>query len=149
MKSVFFEADFFLLIATSVVAPIAIYAYLFTRRSVARTTVLAFASLLIVLSGIDVLLLKALGHMARSSLAPLEDKLFNTEISVTLYLLPALFAGIGVNLISHVLVDHIAHAERRFDRIKTMAEAGVREPPHRAPAKAWARTRESAGLPIN
>ena len=33
-----------------------------------------------------------------------------------LYLLPALFAGIGINLVSHVLIHHLVSAERRFDQ---------------------------------
>jgi hypothetical protein len=33
--------------------------------------------------------------------------------------LPAVFGGIGVNLISHVLLRHLAEAEERFDREHT------------------------------
>jgi hypothetical protein len=117
MKTVFLETDFILLLVTSVVAPVAIYAYLFTKNAIARFTVLIFASILIALSGVDVILLKLLGHAAKTSLSPFDDKLFNSEISVTLFLLPALFAGIGINLVSHVLIDHIKVAERQFDNL--------------------------------
>ena len=36
--------------------------------------------------------------------------------TISLYLLPALFAGIGINLVSHVLIYHLASAEHRFDQ---------------------------------
>ena len=32
------------------------------------------------------------------------------------YLLPALFAGLGVNMLSHILVGHLRDAETRFDQ---------------------------------
>jgi hypothetical protein len=42
--------------------------------------------------------------------------LFVSEVSVALYLLPLLFAGVGMNLISHILISHLEDAEKRFDR---------------------------------
>ncbi len=38
------------------------------------------------------------------------------ESSVALYLLLLMFAGVGVNMISHVLIEHLKGAERRFDK---------------------------------
>ena len=35
---------------------------------------------------------------------------------MALYLFPATFGGIGVNVISHVLVQHLVEAEKRFAR---------------------------------
>lgn len=35
---------------------------------------------------------------------------------------PAVFAGIGVNLISHVLIEHLFRAERNFDRTHPQTE---------------------------
>ena len=35
---------------------------------------------------------------------------------LSLYLLPALFAGLGINIVSHVLNNHLDAAERRFAR---------------------------------
>lgn len=46
---------------------------------------------------------------------PREDLYFASEVALALYLLPMVLAGIGVNLVSHVLVHHLAEAERRFD----------------------------------
>jgi len=45
----------------------------------------------------------------------LDNRLFSSELLVALYLLPALYAGTGINLISHILVTHLAKAERKFD----------------------------------
>jgi hypothetical protein len=33
---------------------------------------------------------------------------------MVLYLLPALFAGIGINVVSHILVSHRVGAEKKF-----------------------------------
>jgi hypothetical protein len=109
------ELDFLLLLASSLVAPIAIYVFLFRKRAISRWTVLVFASLLIGLSGMDVFLLKVLGQIGKASLGSLEGKLFSSELSMALYVLPAVFAGVGINLISHVLIDHLVRAEQRFD----------------------------------
>jgi len=43
-----------------------------------------------------------------------DDALFVSEVRVALYLLPALFAGLGINVISHVLTTHLVAAEKRF-----------------------------------
>lgn len=56
------------------------------------------------------------GGIAKSSLSGADDQLFSSEVSLALYLLPALFAGIGVNIISHLLISHLEKAEELFDR---------------------------------
>jgi hypothetical protein len=35
---------------------------------------------------------------------------------VGLYVLPALLAGVGINVTSHVLIQHLTDAQRRFAR---------------------------------
>lgn len=45
----------------------------------------------------------------------LDDAVFTSELATALYLLPALFAGIGVNMLSHILISHLAQAEKRFN----------------------------------
>jgi len=86
------------------------------KRVISRHTVLLFAVILIMLSGVDVFLLQRLKAMARLSTSLLDDTIFRSEISLALYLIPAVFAGIGVNMISHVLVSHLTDAENKFDR---------------------------------
>lgn len=114
--NVFFKANFFLLVAFSLVFPIAIYIFLLKKNIISRWTILAYATLLIVLSGIDIVLLRALAAKARETASIVDDVIFSSELSVALYLLPAVFAGIGINLISHVLISHLAGAERKFDQ---------------------------------
>lgn len=113
---VFLEAEFLVLVLCSLVLPGAIYWFLFRRDSISRLSVLGFAVVLIVLAGIDVYLLQALAGISDRTPSVLDDRLFLSSISVALYILPAVFAGIGVNLLSHLLVDHLHRAESRHDR---------------------------------
>jgi uncharacterized metal-binding protein len=115
-ESVFFELQFYFLIVSSIVVPIGIYAFLSQTRAISRTKVLILATVLIVLSGVDIFLLKSLELAAKVSLSKLDDQIFSSELSIGFYLLPAVFAGIAVNLISHILIHHLNSAERQFDR---------------------------------
>jgi hypothetical protein len=56
-------------------------------------------------------------------LATLDNQVFSSKISLALYLPPALFAGIGVNIISHVIVSHLGDAQREFARQQAQAGA--------------------------
>lgn len=110
------EVDFIALIVFSILLPAGIYIYMMWKRAISRHTVLLFGVILIVLSGIDIFLLQHLRTMATNSSSLLDDMFFASEISVALYLLPVLFAGIGVNMISHILISHLVDAEKRFDQ---------------------------------
>ena len=44
------------------------------------------------------------------------EAIFDSEITVSLYVLPALLAGIGIHVTSHVLLQHLTDAQRRFAR---------------------------------
>lgn len=112
--SVFLQMEFFALVATSLLLPVAIYVYLFRKQAISRRTVLIFASILIALSGTDVVLLQLLAEMAKLTRSTADEKLFSSELAITLYILPAIFAGIAVNLISHVLIRHLDEAEQKF-----------------------------------
>lgn len=114
-SSVFIELHFWLLLTFSVVLPAVIYFGLLVRRAVSSMTVLAFGLLLTMLSGVDVYLLQTLSRMAEQTPSVVDDAVFLSELSVALYVLPVLFGGIGVNLVSHVLVRHLTRAEHRFD----------------------------------
>ncbi|MFZ6773143.1 hypothetical protein ACO0LB_10560 [Undibacterium sp. SXout7W] len=114
-QSVFVETEFFLLILFTFVFPISIYAYMMWKQSISRKTVLLFGVLLIVISAINIFLLQLLKIMAKSSLSPMDDMIFTSEVSVALYVIPAIFAGIGVNIISHILISHLTEAEKKFD----------------------------------
>ena len=114
--SIFAEKEFALLIVVSIVLPIALYVFMMMKRALSRGAVLMFGITLVVIAGANVVLLQRLATMAKSSPSLLDDRLFLSELSLALYLLPALLAGIGINIISHVIVTHLGDAEREFER---------------------------------
>ena len=114
-ENLFLQAEFLMLVAFSVVVPGAIFWYMVARRAISRTAVLALGLVLILVGGVDIALLHLLAGKGMTEANSLGERVFASEISVGLYLLPALFAGIGINLVSHVLIHHLVQAERRFD----------------------------------
>ena len=123
--TVFVELKFWLLVLFSLVLPFSIYGLLLRKRTISRTAVLFFGLALVAIAGIDVYLLRSLQAIARHSAASGSDGLFNSEVSLALYIFPILFGGIGVNLVSHVLISHLLAAERMFDKAH-----GDRRPSH-------------------
>lgn len=115
MNSVFLEKEFIALIAFSIACPVLIYFAIWHKRTISRTSVVLFGVALIVLAGLDVFFLRILSEMT-NTLSSVDKVLFNSEISVALYLLPALYAGTGINLISHILIGHLTLAEKNFDK---------------------------------
>ena len=105
--SVFIHIEFWVLLLASLVLPVAIYFALLSIRRISRYTVLLFALALIGLSALDVFLLRHLANTARVTPSLLDDKVFASEYSLALYLLPLLSAGIGVNILSDVLLNHL------------------------------------------
>ena len=114
-SGVLLELELVLLVVCSLVAPAGAYAFLYGRWSISRRTVLGFAMLLIVLAGVDVALLQSLTEKARRTPDLPGMQLFTDQLALVLYVLPAALAGLGVNLLSHVLISHLGQAERRFD----------------------------------
>lgn len=117
-NSVFVETEFFLLVAFSLVLPVCLYGYMMWKQAISRKTVLAFSIVLLTISGLNVFLLRTLAVAAKTSLSLLDDKIFLSEITVALYLLPAIFAGIGINMLSHILISHLTEAEKKFEKIE-------------------------------
>jgi hypothetical protein len=115
-NSVFTEASFWAMVAVSVVLPFGIYGWMLATRSISRTSVLVLGFLLIALAGLDVYFLQKLATHARLTPSLADDGLFLSELSVALYLLPATFGGLGINVVSNVLTSHLADAQRRFDK---------------------------------
>lgn len=101
----FIQIDFLALIIFSFLLPVGIYAYMMWKKAISRIAVLLLGIILIVISGVDVFLLQHLTRTAETSPAS-SNMFFAHEFSVALYLLPLLFAGIGVNMISHILMTH-------------------------------------------
>lgn len=112
--TIFTEAEFWFLIVFSFVLPVCIYWLLISKRTIAQATVLLMGVALVAIAGVDVYLLQVLNTMAKLSTSLVSNALFASEVSVALYLLPAMFGGIGINLVSHVLINHLQDAERRF-----------------------------------
>ena len=115
-ESVFVEIQFWLLVVFSFVAPGTILWVCLTVRAVSRKTVLFLGLVLVAIAGIDFYLLKALATMSRLTPSLMDDRIFDSEITVGLYVLPALLAGVGINVASHVLIQHLTDAEKRFGR---------------------------------
>lgn len=114
-NSVFVELRFWLLVLCSLVAPLAIYTAMLVKRAISRKTVLLLGVVLVGIAGLDVYLLQILSAKARLTPSLADDWLFSSELSMALYLLPLLFGGVGVNLVSHVLTQHLREAEARYD----------------------------------
>lgn len=114
--SVFVQVKFWLLVVTSVVLPLGIYAAMRLKRAISPGTSLLLGLSLVLIAGLDVYFLQGLSASARLTPSLADDALFFSEISLALYLIPAMFGGIGVNVLSHVLVGHLVEAERRFAR---------------------------------
>ena len=115
-QSVFFQLEFYLLILFSLVVPAAIFGTMLLKKALSRMVVLLFGVTLLVLAGVDIMLLQKLALLGKSSLSSTQDLFFNSEMSVSLYLLPAFLAGVGVNVISHILIRHLNEAENQFER---------------------------------
>lgn len=114
--SIFVEKEFFLLIVVSVVLPVGLYMFLMAKKALARASVLLFGVILVIISGANVVSLQRLASMAKISASVLDNRVFASDISLALYLVPALFAGIGINIISHIIIVHLGDAERQFER---------------------------------
>jgi hypothetical protein len=115
-STVFTELGFWLLVLFSIAIPCALYAALLATRSVAKPTVLLFGLALVAIAGVDVYLLQVLSASAKLSPSLADDAVFSSELTVAFYLLPALFAGIGINVVSHVMVQHLVQAESTYER---------------------------------
>lgn len=115
-ESVFVELQFWLLVLFSLILPVALVWACLTVRALSRAAVLAIGLALVAMAGFDVYLLQVLEHLAKETPSTADDVVFDSEITVGLYLLPALLAGVGVNVTSHVLIQHLTDAQQRFFR---------------------------------
>jgi hypothetical protein len=114
IDSVFAELRFWLMLLVSFVLPFCIYGVLLAKRAISRPTALLLGFTLVAIAGLDVFFLQNLAAAAKLTPSLADDAVFLSEMSMALYLLPAMFGGIGVNVISHVLNRHLDEAEGRF-----------------------------------
>jgi hypothetical protein len=115
-QSVFVEFEFWLLVVFSIVIPTVIIWMCLNIRKVSRNHVLAVGLLMVAIAGLDIYLLQALQRRSRETPSTADDVIFDSEITVGLYVLPALLAGIGVNVASHVIIEHLSDAQLQFVR---------------------------------
>ena len=113
-NSVFTEISFWLIVAVSAVMPFGIYGVMLALRAISRSSVLMLGFTLVVIAGVDVYFLQSLAVTAKFTASLADDAVFISEVSIALYLLPAMSAGIGINVISHILISHLVEAERSF-----------------------------------
>ena len=125
--SVFVELKFWLLVLFSLVAPVGMVWTCLTVRAVSRNAVLGIGLLLVGIAGYDFYLLQALAQAALKTPSLADDAVFDSEVTVGLYVLPALLAGIGINVTSHVLIQHLTDAQRRFAGEAAAVEDGEPE----------------------
>lgn len=106
-EAVWLRFEFWALVLSSLALPIIIGVHLLRARDISRWVLLAYAIALLALAGVDILLLKTLAVVARDSLSTVDDAVFRSEYSVALYMLPLIAAGVGVNLLSFVITQHL------------------------------------------
>ncbi|MFZ6756332.1 hypothetical protein ACO0K9_03865 [Undibacterium sp. Ji50W] len=113
-NTVFSELKFWLMMLTSFVLPFGLYSVLMMKRAISRQTTLMLGFALVAIAGLDVYFLRMLAAAAKLTPSLADDTVFVSEVSLALYILPVMFGGIGVNIISHVLVKHLDEANERF-----------------------------------
>jgi hypothetical protein len=111
--SVFVELRFWLLVVVSVVLPLALFLGLHKRRAISPRSVFWLGLTLVAIAATDVAMMRSLQLAAAQSPSHLDDFLAS-EVAVGLYLIPALFGGIGIDLISSVFRRHLEAAEHRY-----------------------------------
>ena len=104
------------MIAASIVLPVSLYTILMVKRAISRPTTLLLGFALVAIAGLDVYFLQVLSPAVKLTPSHADDAVFLSEVSLALYLIPAMFGGIGVNVISHVLVRHLDDANYRFNQ---------------------------------
>lgn len=113
--TIFTELHFWALVSFSLVLPSAIFFTLFVRREFSKTTVLVFGLLLVAMASVDLVLLRALSSAALATPSLADDRVFASELSIALYILPAAFGTLGINMASHVLMHYVRKKELRFE----------------------------------
>ena len=115
--SIYLQIEFLALVFFSVLIPAGIFVWLIRRRRIARATVFAVGFALVLIAGTDAICLQRLSSMAKATPGLADDRVFASEFSIALFILPLIIAGVGVNLMSHVLNQHLIIAELEHDRV--------------------------------
>lgn len=116
--SIYLEVEFLALVLLSIVIPAGIFIALIRKRRIARATVCALGIVLVLIAGADAILLQRLSAKAKATPGLDDDGVFASEFSIALFILPLFIAGVGVNMVSHVLGQHLIIAELEYDKDK-------------------------------
>lgn len=113
-QTVFTHVYFWLLILFAGVPSATIYWLALRKRAMSTFVILLLGFSLVAIAAIVVFLLQSLKAQARLTPSVADDVFFNSEVSIALFLLPVMFCGIGINVISHVLMEHLVETRKRF-----------------------------------
>ena len=130
--TVFTEMRFWALVLCSLVLPTAIFVTLFVRREFSKVTVLAFGSLLILLAGVDIFLLRALANMARATPSLADDLVFSSALSIARHQAPAQQPSAGAPARPHALP-----VRRTRTQVDSAEAPGTETRRSRAPRARW------------
>jgi hypothetical protein len=83
------------------------------KRVISPRTVMALGFALIAIAGLDVYALQSLAARSKPTPSLADAKVFLSQVTLALYLLLAMFGGIGVNVVPPILVRHLVDAEER------------------------------------
>ncbi len=108
---IYLEFEFWGLLVCTLILPFVIFLWMMWKKTFARISLILIGILLVFLSGLDAVFLQRLSAKAKASADLFDDRIFVSEISITLYIIPLILAGVGVNLASHVLCNHLNIAE--------------------------------------
>ena len=110
-QAIYLEYEFWALLIFTIIIPSVIFIWMMMKREFSRISLVSIGLFLVVIAGLDAILLRMLSVKAKITPGIVDDQIFVSEISIALYIIPLILAGVGVNLASHVLCNHIEIAE--------------------------------------
>lgn len=123
-SNVFTHVYFWLLVLCAGAPSAAIYWLSLRKRAMSSFVILLMGFSLVAIAAIVVFLLQSLKEQAKLTPSVADDTFFNSEVSIALFLVPVMFCGIGINVISHVLIEHLVETRKRFRQISSDDERG-------------------------
>jgi hypothetical protein len=105
--SILIRVELWALILTSIAVPTAIIWHLVRVVRISRAFLIAYSLALMIISGFDLVLIKAIGALAQQTSSLADDRIFVSEYSLALYLLPLISATVGINLLSYTITRHL------------------------------------------
>lgn len=105
--TVLIKAEFWALVLTSLALPAGILWHLVRVVRISRRVLIGYSIVLMAISGLDVVLIKTIAVLARETTGLADDKIFLSEYSMALYLLPLITAAVGTNLLTYTITRHL------------------------------------------